>query len=218
MRTAGLLLAAGGSRRLGTPKQLLPGVDELPLVTRAAQQLLTVGCAPVVVVLGAEAEAVGAAVGALPVQCVINADWERGMGGSIAVGITALEAGGSDRVAADAVLIAACDMPSVTESHLTALLTAAAEGRRVASAYTRDDGTLVRGVPAVLPHTDWPWLRTLTEDQGARDLLRHADTRAVLLPDGALDLDTVADLARWRATGAAWQLAPHAPLPDPRPS
>lgn len=214
MRTAGLLLAAGGSRRLGTPKQLLPGADELPLVTRAAQQLLAVGCTPVVVVLGAEAEAVGAAVGTLPVQCVMNVDWARGMGGSIAAGIAALEAGGDDRAAPEAVLIAACDMPAVTESHLTALLTAAAEGRRVASAYTRDDGTLVRGVPAVLPRTDWPWLRTLTEDHGARDLLRHADTRAVLLPDGALDLDTVADLARWRATGAVWQPAPRIPLSD----
>jgi molybdenum cofactor cytidylyltransferase len=218
MRTAGLLLAAGGSRRLGTPKQLLPGDDDRPLVTRAAQQLLAVGCTPVIVVLGAEAADVGAAVGALPVQCVMNADWARGMGGSIAAGIAALEAGAGDGAAPDAVLIAACDMPSVTEAHLMALLTAATDGRRVASAYPRDDGTLVRGVPAVLPHPDWPWLRTLTEDQGARDLLRHADTKAVLLPDGALDLDTVADLARWRASGAAWQLSPRVSLSDLRTS
>lgn len=202
MAIAGLLLAAGASRRLGTPKQLLRGVDGAPLVARAAKQLVDAGCSPVYVVLGAEGDAIAAAVAELPVRCVRHDRWTEGMGTSIAAGIRALAVDDDGPALLAGVLIMACDMPAVTTEHLATLIAESGGERRVASRYTRADGTSIAGIPALLPRSDWAWLRTLDGDQGARTLLRRDDTHTVPLENGALDLDTVNDVARWRATWA----------------
>ena len=192
---AGVLLAAGASRRLGAPKQLLQDHSGTTAVVRMTRALREAGCEMVVVVLGAEAARVRDALTGETVHVVENPAWADGMGRSIAVGVETVRLHGPD---VGAVLIAACDMPSVSASHLRALLARAQGNRRVASLYTRDDGVQVRGIPAVLPCEDWPWLEQLSGDQGARPLLQHADTLTEFLADGVFDLDTPADVQRWR--------------------
>lgn len=119
------------------------------------------------------------------------------MGTSIACGVQRLAAPEFGPI--DAVLIVSCDMPSVTTAHLRALIDAAPTGgERVASAYAGPDAEAVRGIPALLPRADWEALAALDGDQGARALLRQAQTRTVLLPHGTFDLDTPADVDRWR--------------------
>ncbi len=206
MSVAGILLAAGGSSRLGSPKQLLK-MNGVTLVEHAARHLLDAGCAPVFVVVGANADDIRDAVSMLPVECVENARWERGMGTSIAAAVTTLNA---VRFAdTPAVLIATCDMPTVTVEHLQSLLATSNLGaQRVASAYAGPDGPPeqgpIRGIPAVLPRADWPALAALDGDQGARVLLRANDTLTVFLRHGSFDIDTPADVAAWRAaTGAS---------------
>ncbi|WP_411279219.1 NTP transferase domain-containing protein [Gemmatimonas sp.] len=213
MTVAGVLLAAGGSRRLGAPKQLLK-TNGVTLVERAARQLLDAGCCPVIVVLGANAAEVRDAVSMLTLECVENAHWERGMGTSIALAMTALNAVRFAEVRA--ALIATCDMPAVTVEHLVALKTAsnscdatssAVSGttsgvRRVASSYVGPDGATVRGIPAVLPRADWSALAALDGDEGARAQLRQPDTLTVSLRHGSFDLDTPADVAAWHASEA----------------
>ncbi len=214
-RIAGLLLAAGASRRLGVAKQLLPDADGVPLVVRAARQLLDAGCRPVVVVTGARAREIEdvlreglsaseeSAGDGSAVVVVYNADFADGMGRSIGCGVAALAA---DPAWADAaaVLIAACDMPTVTVSHLVKLLQASDRGSvRAASGYMSlnglDDAELVRGIPAVLPRVDWEWLAALEADHGAKPLLIAPETVVVPLTGGAFDLDAPADVAAWRA-------------------
>lgn len=88
-RTAGIILAAGASTRFGQPKQLLDWRGQ-PFVHAVAQTALAAGLSPVIVVTGANAEAVEAAVRDLPVKIVRNAEWQEGQASSIRAGITAL--------------------------------------------------------------------------------------------------------------------------------
>jgi CTP:molybdopterin cytidylyltransferase MocA len=85
---AGLLLAAGAGSRLGGPKALVE-VGGTTLVERGVSLLAAAGCAPVVVVLGAEADAVRPLVAA---DVVIADDWMTGIGASLRAGLHALKA------------------------------------------------------------------------------------------------------------------------------
>ncbi|MDJ0850439.1 MAG: nucleotidyltransferase family protein [Myxococcota bacterium] len=191
MRPSAVLLAAGGSRRLGRPKQLLVEEGEA-LVRRAARAALDAGVEEVVVVLGAHAAEVADALAGLALRTVENADWRAGLGSSIACGVRAAEG--------DAVLLLLADQPGVDAALLRRLLAAARAGhRRVACAY--DD---VRGVPALFSDPDdLARLAELSGDRGARTLLaaRPDSVHAIDAPEAAFDIDDEADWARWRGRG-----------------
>ena len=91
---AGVVLAAGSSSRLGTPKQLLRYRGET-LLHRTVRLAIAAGLDPVHVVLGCDASAVGDALAELRgrVTTVFNSDWQAGMGSSLAIGIASLPAG-----------------------------------------------------------------------------------------------------------------------------
>ena len=206
-QVAAVLLAAGGSTRLGEPKALLTDADGVPRVVRVARDLAAAGCAPVLVVVGAQAPAVGAALDGEPVHVVTHAGWAAGMGSSIAAGVTAAM-GLPAAARAGALLIAPCDMPGATAAHLAWLVEASGGGTwRVASGYA--DGA--RGIPAVLPRHDWPALQALDGETGARALLRGPDVAIVPLADGDDDLDTPGAVVAWRRRTAP----AHAPSPSP---
>lgn len=197
-RVAGVVLAAGASRRLGQPKQLVRDAHGETMVARAVRLLREAGCAPIVVVTGAVHDAVADVfAGPTDVQLVHNAEWESGMASSIAAGITWLAA---DAQPAEAAIVMACDMPSVTAEHLVALRAPwESTGRCVASRYDE-----VLGIPALFPKADWTVLMALSGDRGARQYLNSAQALSVSLRNGNFDLDTPSDLERWRA---------HHPLP-----
>ncbi len=186
----GILLAAGGSRRLGRPKQLLDWRGE-PLVRRAARAALDAGVDELVVVLGAHAEEVGAALDGLPLRTVLNPAWADGMGGSIARGARAIESG--------AVLVTLCDQPAVDASLLRRLIDGLAEGRpRVACRYA---GGI--GAPAVFSGPgDLERLRALEGDRGARALLAAEPdgVTAIDAPEAQTDIDDEGDWERFRGS------------------
>jgi molybdenum cofactor cytidylyltransferase len=181
VKTAAVVLAAGSSQRLGELKQLVRLGGET-LLERAIRVCGEAGCEPVVVVLGASADAVreGCALGDAVV--VLNAEWAEGMGSSVRAGLRALAAD------AEGCVIMTCDMPAVSADHLRALMVT---GGITASAYTRR-----RGVPAYFPASMFTRLTELHGDAGARELLK--EVRAVELVGGELDVDTIADLERAR--------------------
>jgi molybdenum cofactor cytidylyltransferase len=187
MSVAAVVLAAGGSSRMGRPKQLLTIGGE-SLLRRAARTALNVGCDPVVLVLGASAGVLRGDLFDLPVAVVDNADWEAGPGTSVRAGMSALEA-------AEAVLFLACDQPFVDVKHLWGLINAwRASGLPMAASAYAD--TL--GVPALFAASYFARLRNLPACAGAKKLLvsRPEHVAAVSFPAGAIDFDTPADVAR----------------------
>lgn len=184
-RHAAIVLAAGSSSRLGYPKQLYV-VEGEPLVRRATRAALATNPAAVLVVLGAHADAVYAAVADLPVQRLDCADWSAGMGATLRAGVLAApqDCGGA--------LVVLCDQHGLDAAHLQSLVRTwqATPERAVASAYAE-----VVGVPAVLPRGWFDAVRELTGDRGARDLLRSraSSVTTVSAPQLAFDLDRPGD-------------------------
>ncbi len=111
-----VLLAAGGSTRMGTPKQLLSYKGQ-PLIRHAAQTALDSGCDPVIVVLGCHIGEIRAALDGLNVVVVENTEWDSGMGTSIRAGISAAEIMGCDGA-----ILALADQPLITAGILKSLM------------------------------------------------------------------------------------------------
>ena len=109
-----IVLAAGASRRLGQPKQLLK-LDGETLVERAVRLANEAGAAPVIAVLGAHYQAIRAAVALEGAIHILNDEWEQGIASSIRAGIDALDAIARE---ASGVLILSCDQPRLTAGHL----------------------------------------------------------------------------------------------------
>jgi CTP:molybdopterin cytidylyltransferase MocA len=193
-----LLLAAGASRRLGRPKQLLE-VDGIALIRRAALATLATRPRQLLVALGAEVDACRAALAGLAVDIHIVDDWAAGMGATLASSVRAL------RQPVDGILVVGIDQPALGAAHLGGLVLRwhADPARVVASGYA---GTL--GTPTLFPATWLQRLAALTGDQGARALLRDSHEAPEILhaPELAIDIDDAQDLAAWQdfrsATGA----------------
>lgn len=185
-----IVLAAGGSTRMGRPKQLLVYRGE-SLLRRAVRAALEADCGPVLVVLGGAADRVRPELEGLPVTAVHNPLWEQGMGGSVRAGIEQLCRG----TAAGAALLMLSDQPGVTWRTLRGLIDAYASGG-VDIAASEYDGAL--GVPALFSAALFPELLQLQGAQGAKKVITaHADiVRAVSFPEGRFDIDTPEEYGR----------------------
>ncbi len=185
-----MVLAAGGSRRLGAPKQLLAWQGS-SLVRRAVEAALGSRCHPVYVVVGSRADEVAAELSDTDAVVVDNPAWEEGLSSSIAAGVRAA----TDEADPEALLLMLVDQPHVSADVLDRLL-AAFDGGVAASRYA---GTL--GVPAVFGRGHFRALTRLSGDHGARPLLESEGerVRAVDFEAGAVDIDTSED---WSAFAA----------------
>jgi molybdenum cofactor cytidylyltransferase len=187
---AAIILAAGAATRMGQLKQLLPYRGGT-LLEHCIQEARSAGFDPVIVVVGAEADAVRARIAQYPVEIVENSDWARGMGTSVVAGVRAVERLGTES-AGVALLLA--DQPLVTAAHLAAMRAALAQTSATAIA-AEYNGTL--GVPALFKRAMLPQLAALAPEAGARGLLRDAGMEVIAfpLPAAASDIDTPEDFA-----------------------
>jgi molybdenum cofactor cytidylyltransferase len=205
--TVGLIiLAAGASTRMGTPKQLLTyrGRSFIRHITESAicasqrsterlrrSQRFAIAsvCQPIAVVLGAHAERIKPEISQLPVQIVENQQWAEGMSTSIRVGLEALLAMNPNL---EAVAIALCDQPFVSFPILDRIVEAYhLTGKPIiASEYS---GTL--GVPALFNGTLFSELMTLKSTEGAKKLIKKHIHEVFSVPfaEGAIDIDTPKD-------------------------
>jgi molybdenum cofactor cytidylyltransferase len=193
-----LILAAGGSSRLGRPKQIVRYRGR-PLLERAVAAAAAVVSTPPVVVLGARAVQFRSLLTRSGRPCAIsyNPRWRQGLAGSLRVGLDALP----PRSAAVLVLLA--DQPLVGAAALGRLVEAWRRRPNLPAA-AEYGGHL--GVPAILPRRFWAALRALEGDVGARRALAAAPrVTAVPMPEAAYDVDRPEDLARLAGTPGATQ-------------
>ncbi|MET7389575.1 nucleotidyltransferase family protein [Streptomyces sp. NPDC005385] len=189
-QVVGLLLAAGGGRRLGgRPKALLSHRGR-PLVEHAVEVLRAGGCGSVHVVLGAQAKEVRERAALSGCVLVDNPDWEEGMGSSLRAGLGSLADSG-----ARAALVSLVDQPGIGPEAVARVLGAYSSPRTLAAAAY--DGE--RGHPVLFGAGHWAGIaETATGDRGARAYLKAHQDAITLVECGdvaqAFDIDTEADL------------------------
>ncbi|MCT9112320.1 nucleotidyltransferase family protein [Streptomyces mirabilis] len=189
-RVAGLLLAAGGGRRLGgRPKALLEHRGR-PLVEYAVGVLRAAGCTRVHVVLGARADAVRERARLDGCVLVDNPEWEHGMGSSLRAGLGSLAGTG-----ARAALVSLVDQPGIGPRAVARVLAGYQDDTSLVSAVY--DG--VRGHPVLFGAARWAGVAaSATGDRGARAYLKEHEAAITLVECGDVaepyDIDTEDDL------------------------
>jgi len=183
-----MILAAGASTRMGTPKQLLlyQGRSFLQYITEMA---IASVCQPVVIVLGANAEQVYPEVKQLPVRVVKNLDWASGMSTSIKSGIELLN---NLPQKIEAVVIMLCDQPFVSTQIIAQLVDTYYSTKKPIIACEYAD-TL--GVPALFSQRFFSELAALKNASGAKIVINNNINEVFPIPFrlGDIDIDTPKD-------------------------
>jgi molybdenum cofactor cytidylyltransferase len=181
---------------MGKLKQLLP-IDGQPMVRRVTAAVCAAGLAQVVVVTGAQADAVERALSGLPVDIVVNKAWAEGLSTSLRAGLLALNP------ESKAAIIVLADQPALTPDLIRVLVDRyRASGAPIVAPAFRGQ----RGNPVLFDRAFFPKLLAVEGDQGGRELLdRHREQiEWVEVKDPAIlaDVDTRQDYERMRAGNA----------------
>lgn len=181
---AAIILAAGGSTRLGQAKAFLPFEGDT-LIRRAVSHAVEAGCDVVLVVAGDSFEKMQEHLAGSAATVVHNPQWREGIGSSIKCGVTALR---KLKPNADALVMLTCDQPYVCAELIRNLATQ--KSGIAASAY---QDTL--GIPAMFRAQYFEALASFSGDRGAKWLIESnpQDVTAVPFADGGIDIDTAAD-------------------------
>lgn len=189
-----LILAAGGSARLGRPKQLVKFRGKT-LLQRTIDLAWAVGLHTGVVVLGGHAEEIVKSTDARKYRVVINPGWEQGMSGSLCLGLRELL---REKPGLDGLLVLLSDQPLLDRGDLERLLNQHHRRRRSMATFALHGER--PGVPAVFSREAFPALNRLEGDQGARKLvyLEGFEYETVLFRSPDFDIDTPEDLNELR--------------------
>jgi molybdenum cofactor cytidylyltransferase len=183
-----VILAAGMSARMGSPKQLLSYKNK-NLLRYTVDEALATGCESVFVILGANLDLLRNELRDKPVSIIENKEWQEGMASSIRC---AVEKIAGTILRPDSIIFMVCDQPYVSSSLLLSLIAKKQETNLpiVASSYEDKLGT-----PALFHRSMFHALMELTGDKGARKLIADnpGKVATVLFPEGITDIDTKED-------------------------
>lgn len=183
---AAIILAAGASRRMGQPKQLLPYKGQI-LLSHVTQCAIDSSCSPVIVILGANAEQIEPEIAQLPIKIVKNTAWQEGISSSICCGIAYVQEQFSN---IDGVVFLTCDQPFISAEIIEQLIDTHNSTNKpiIASQYNN-----ILGIPALFSSSFFSKLMGLKGDRGAKKIInQYLDlVHQINFPLGAIDLDTL---------------------------
>ncbi len=187
-----LILAAGESKRLGSPKQLLDWNGETLLqksISTAKELSSNLHIqSNIYIVLGAKYEELVQKIHDDTVVICHNEQWFTGIGSSIQCGMEAI----TTNVNVDSVLIILCDQPFITSEHLQKLVEQFSLSSKgiIATGYSG-----INGVPAIFSKKYFAELLMLRSEQGAKKLIEKnlSDFVTIIFEDAKIDIDTMED-------------------------
>jgi molybdenum cofactor cytidylyltransferase len=184
-----LLLAAGASTRMGHPKQLLPWLGQ-SLIRHAIQQIREAGITEkIIVVLGANQEAIAEEIKDLKIIIADNPDWASGMGSSVRSGVERALQDTPDHC--DGIFVSLVDQPLVQARHYREIFQIWQTNQQAVVAAQYDE---IAGVPALFGRAFFPQLLALKGQAGARKILAQAsEVISISMPEARFDLDTPED-------------------------
>ena len=176
-----LIPAAGDSSRLGQAKQLVEFADK-PLLQHTIDTALSISPFEVITIIGAQSERIRNAIDARQVKWLVNPDWRKGLGGTIAVGAKSVDP------ACTGVLVILCDQWRIERSDLLDLVAAWQSEPDAIVTASRDDQTMP---PVIFPSDCLEQLAQLSGQRGAQTLLKAQPERVrmVAMKNAAFDLD-----------------------------
>lgn len=182
-----MILAAGRSSRLGSPKQLLTYRDKTLLQT-AIDSARQITSEHVIVVLGANKELIRSKIEDKDILVTENINWETGISSSIKCGLNAL----ATLPEIDTIILMVCDQPFADSAVLQKLIDAQKETGKaiIGCSY---EGT--HGTPALFHSSLFPDLMDLEGDSGAKKLFEKYQSQSFFVPfnKGGIDIDTSED-------------------------
>ncbi|MEL6223856.1 MAG: nucleotidyltransferase family protein [Cyanobacteria bacterium J06627_8] len=181
-----IILAAGASRRMGQPKQLLSYRGQT-LLSHVIQCALASSCSSVIIVLGAHSSKIAPTIEQFSIEIIINSDWHQGVSSSIRCGLNYLR-----EKSIGGVIFLTCDQPFISTEIIERLIRLYDQSNQpiIASQY----GKIV-GIPCLFTCSVYPELMQVQGDSGAKSIIKKNRSRiaTVEFPRGAIDLDTPAD-------------------------
>ncbi|WOD43100.1 nucleotidyltransferase family protein [Hwangdonia lutea] len=184
-----IILAAGASKRMGTPKQLLKWGNST-LIGNAIETALKLQVNEVIVVLGAHYNLIKKEISNYPITILNNEDWQKGLGRSLAFGVEYIA---NSKQNIDGILVTLADQPLIDTVFLNKLIDEFNKGQHliIATSYKNKK----YGVPVIFNQIYFKELRTLNDDFGAKHLLKkHKSSVKIITPElENLDLDLKAD-------------------------
>ena len=183
-----VIVAAGESKRLGTPKQLLPYQGDT-LLNRLIANLKQASDFPIFLILGASSEKIIEEIGATDFSITINENWQEGMASSIRLGIQVAQKNVPNL---EGIMLVVCDQPFIAVANIQALIKLQKNTNLpIAASYYAN----ILGTPALFHKSVFPDLLKLSGDVGAKNIIQQRGTEVAKLhfEEGLVDIDTPED-------------------------